>query len=134
MKKTKLLLCFGAMGMCASYVVYAACTPNATPGDRSQPYSGGCGCHAYSKYTTDQQGQTPASLATCQVCPASTGGCSSTCEHYTGVYEWSCPGGKLVSYTDPPSCLPVTAPPCASPPAHHSNVTKYEYRSTGCGT
>ena len=133
MNNMKLILCLSAITVSASYFVYAACTKNATPSDRNREYSSECNCEASTGYTTDETGQNTADAATCKVCPASTGGCNSTTEHYTVIYEWSYSGGTNCYWTEPPSCLPVAATRSVSS-TPHNNSAKYEYLTSGCGT
>ncbi len=129
MRTTPKIIITVAILLSGSWILYAACVPNATPGAFTSDYTAACNCQAATKYTTDAAGESEASLATCKTCPASTGGCNSTSENYPDVYEWSCPAGKVSSG----NCDPMTRPTCTGG-THHSNAAKYQYVSTGCSS
>ena len=114
-----------------AWVAYAACSGNATPSSQGNDYVYACDCPEVTKFTTDEGGNSAASLATCKGCTPVTGGCNSTAEHYDTVWTWGCNSG--VKRESPgPHCDPQTQFCGFTAAGSQNNAAKYEYLSTGC--
>ena len=114
-----------------SLCLYAACTKNSAPSYYDKDYAVACQCPAVHKYFTDSMCQNQASLATCLTCTSGTagvGGCNSTTEHYTIIYETHCPAGTV----NGTACFPT--PPTFNSGGSFMNAAKYEYLAAGCST